>query len=95
MKGTIQLYQQNANCNNLLPFRPPGPARLKKARMKRLKELKMNSALKEIIVFFLFLILLLDVAQYHRDPNTYLLTKTLSETFVDVDSFSIPFSWVS
>jgi hypothetical protein len=55
----------------------------------------MNAALKEIFAFFFFLICLMTVAQYHRDPNTYLLSKTLSETFVDVDSFSIPLSWVS
>ena len=78
-----------------LAFRPPGPAKLRKARIRRLKELKMSAALKEICAFFFFLICLMDVAQYHRDPNTYLLTKTLTETFVDVDSFSIPLHMVS
>ncbi len=76
-------------------FSPPHPAKLKKARIKRLKEIKMNAALKEIFAFFFFLICLMNVAQYHRDPNTYLLSKTLSETFVDVDAFSIPLFWVS
>jgi hypothetical protein len=50
----------------------------------------MNAALKEIFAFFVFLILLMEVAQYHRDPNTFLLTKTLYETFEDVDAFAIP-----
>ncbi|CAB3994215.1 polycystic kidney disease 1-like 2 [Paramuricea clavata] len=73
---------------------PPDPTKLKRARAKRLKEIKMNAALTEIFVFFFFLVCLMDVAQYHRDPNTYLLSKTLSETFVNVDSFSIPLDWI-
>jgi hypothetical protein len=55
----------------------------------------MNAALTEIFAFFFFLFCLMDVAQYHRDPSSYLLSKTLSETFVNVDSFSIPLDWVS
>ena len=79
----------------IFSFSPPRPAQLKKARTKRLKEIKMKAALKEIFAFFFFLICLMDVAQYHRDPNTYLLSKTLTETFVDVDAFSIPLYSVS
>ena len=55
----------------------------------------MNAALKEIFTFFFFLILLMDVAQYHRDPNTFFLTKTLSETFDEVDEYSIDLAAVS
>ena len=55
----------------------------------------MNAALKEIFAFFVFLILLMDIAQYHRNPNTSLLRKTVYETFVDVDAFSIPLDSVS
>jgi hypothetical protein len=36
----------------------------------------------------------MDVAQYHRDPNTFLLTKTLYETFEDLDAFNLDFSAV-
>jgi hypothetical protein len=79
----------------LLSFSPPDPEKLRKAREKRLKELKMNAALKEIFAFFVFLILLMDVAQYHRDPNTFLLTKTLSETFDEVDVNAIDLAAVS
>ena len=80
---------------SIFSFSPPDPAKLRKARTKRLKEINMNAALKEIFAFFFFLICLMDVAQYHRDPNTSLLSKTLSETFVDVDAFSIPLYSVS
>lgn len=55
----------------------------------------MNEALKEITSFFFFLILLMMVAQHHRDPNTFLLTKTLTETFEEVDAFSINLDAVS
>jgi hypothetical protein len=78
-----------------LYFSPPDPITLRKARAKRLKELKMDAALKEIVAFFFFLIFLMDVAQYHRNPNTFLLTKTLYETFEEVDAYGIDLSAVS
>ena len=74
---------------------PPDPAKLRQARKKRLKELKMNAALKEIFAFFVFLILLMDVAQYHRTSETFLLTKTLYETFEEVDSDGLDLTAVS
>ena len=37
----------------------------------------------------------MDVAFYHRDPNSFLLTKTLHETFEEVDAFGIDLSAVS
>jgi hypothetical protein len=49
----------------------------------------MNKILKEIAAFFIFLIMLLNVAYYHRDSNTFLMTKTLFETFDEVDSYGI------
>ena len=48
-----------------------------------------------MFAFFLFLILLMYVAQYHRNPNTFLLTKTLYETFEEVDAFGLDLSAVS
>ena len=100
--STKQVWNKLRRTNNLMcfnyiifSFSPPHPAQLKKARTKRLKEIKMKAALKEIFAFFFFLLCLMDVAQYHRDPNTYLLSKTLTETFVDVDAFSIPLYSVS
>jgi hypothetical protein len=36
----------------------------------------------------------MDVAQYHRDPNTFLLTKTLYETFEELDAFGLDLSAV-
>ena len=60
-----------------------------------MKEIKMNEVLKEIVAFFVFLVLLMMVAHYHRDPNTFLLRKTLFETFEEVNAYSIDLAAVS
>ena len=80
---------------DLLFYSPPDPSTLQEARRKRLKELKSNAALKEIFAFFVFLILLMDVAQYHRTPDTFLMTKTLYETFEEVDAYGLDLTTVS
>ncbi|XP_028413717.1 uncharacterized protein LOC114536572 [Dendronephthya gigantea] len=76
-------------------YSPPSAAKLRKAREKRLKEIKMNAALKEMFAFFVFLILLMAVAQYHRHPDTFLLTKTLYETFEEVDAYGLDLAAIS
>ena len=55
----------------------------------------MNAILAEIITFFVFLGFLMNVANYHRDPDTYLLSKTLFETFYEVDDYGVDFGDVS
>lgn len=69
--------------------RPPDDDFLNTARAHRLKEVRMSEILKEIVTYFLFLMLLLLVAYGNRDPSTYLLRKTLHETFVDLDQLSV------
>ena len=69
--------------------RPPDDDFLNTARVHRLKEVRMSEILKEIVTYFLFLMLLLLVAYGNRDPSTYLLRKTLHETFVDLDQLSV------
>ena len=78
-----------------LSFSPPDHEILLQARMKRLKEINMNRILKEIAAFFIFLVMLMNVAYFHRDPNSYLMTKTLFETFDEVDAYSIDLGSVS
>ena len=85
-------FQETSTCFSC--YSPPSPEKLMKAREKRLKQTKMNAVWKEIIAFFVFLILLMDVAQYHRDPNTFLLTKTLYEHFEELDAYGLDFSAV-
>lgn len=52
------------------------------ARQKRLKEIQMSIILREIFAYFLFLGVLILVAYGNRDPNAYLLRKSLMEQFV-------------
>ncbi|XP_022779645.1 uncharacterized protein LOC111321123 [Stylophora pistillata] len=73
-------------------YRPPDEDFLQAARAQRLKEVRMSEIIKEIVTYFLFLILLMLVAYGNRDPNTYLLRKTLHETFVDLDQTGVDFS---
>lgn len=55
---------------------------LMQARQKRLKEIQMSTILREIFAYFLFLGVLILVAYGNRDPNAYLLRKSLMEQFV-------------
>ena len=97
LSDSINLRPQNGGFQGLVGllmffpcvYRPPEPETLREARTKRLKEIKMNAIMKEIAAFFIFLIMLMNVAYYHRDPNTFLMTKTLHETFDEVDAWSI------
>jgi len=52
------------------------------ARQKRLKEIRMQTILREIFAFFLFMGVLLLVAYGNRDPNSYLLRNALEKGFV-------------
>lgn len=70
-------------------LRPPDEDFLKAARAQRLKEVRMSEIIKEIVTYFLFVMLLLLVAYGNKDPNTYLLRKTLHETFVDLDQTGV------
>ena len=73
-------------------LRPPDEDFLQAARAQRLKEVRMSEIIKEIVAYFLFLMLLMLVAYGNKDPNTYLLRKTLHETFVDLDQTGVDFS---
>lgn len=73
----------------LSPHRPPDNDFLKSAREQRLKEVRMSEILKEIVTYFLFVLLLLMVAYGNRDPNAYLLRKNLHDIFVDVDQTGV------
>ena len=73
---------------------PPTPEEIRRSREKILNEIKMYEAAKEITVFFCFLVLLMTVVLHHRNPNMFLLTKTLSETFDEVDAYATELSAV-
>ncbi|XP_048576826.1 uncharacterized protein LOC5521481 isoform X2 [Nematostella vectensis] len=68
---------------------PPDALHLLAARQKRLKEIQMSMILKEILAYFIFIAVLLLVAYGNRDPNAYLLRKTLVEEFVSLDESGV------
>ncbi|XP_048589739.1 polycystic kidney disease protein 1-like 2 isoform X2 [Nematostella vectensis] len=63
--------------------KPPDTKELKKAREKRLNEIKMNLLIKELIIYVLFLAALLLVGFAHRDPQAFQVAKLMTETFID------------
>lgn len=95
MLSQLEAKQNHINLCIILSSSPPDPEKLQKARVKRLKEIQMNRIMKEIVAFFIFLIMLMNVAYYHRDPNTFLLTKTLYEHFDEVNAYGIDLAAVS
>ncbi|XP_076075764.1 polycystin-1-like protein 2 [Mytilus galloprovincialis] len=54
-----------------LHIEPPDPEEVAKAREIRLKEMKMHAALREIVFYFLFLALMILVANHNRDTRSF------------------------
>lgn len=54
-----------------LQIEPPDPEEVAKAREIRLKEMKMHAALREIVFYFLFLALMILVANHNRDTRSF------------------------
>ena len=54
----------------------------------------MVAIIKEVITYFIFYTVLLLVAYGNRDSNSYLLRKTLHETFVNPDETLVDLSEV-
>ena len=64
-------------------YRPPNLTLLEKAKLNRLKEIKMAQILKEIFSYLFFLWILIVLSYGNRDPNAYLLKNALKSTFID------------
>lgn len=64
-------------------YRPPNLTQLEKAKLNRLKEMKMAQILKEIFSYLFFLWILIVLSYGNRDPNAYLLKNALKSTFID------------
>lgn len=50
---------------------------LKKAKLKKMKEMKTSEVMTDVLLYSLFLLLLLMVAYGHRDPIAYEMTRNL------------------
>ena len=75
------LQQTSANPNEARSKKPkllpPDQARLIAMRSARMKERKMYSVIREIVTFYVFLVLLLMIAYTHRDKMAFHQTKNL------------------
>ena len=54
---------------------------LKKAKLKRMKEMKSSQIMTDVLLYSMFLLLLLVVAYGHRDPIAYEMTNHLENQF--------------
>ena len=63
-------------------YRPPNLTALEKAKLERLKEIKMSKILKEIFSYLFFLWILIVLSYGNRDPNAYLMKDTLKSAFI-------------
>lgn len=64
-------------------YRPTNLTALEKAKLLRLKELKMTAIMKDICSYLFFLWILTVVSYGNRDPNAYFMKETLVKTFVE------------
>ena len=62
-------------------FQPLSKKALKKAKLRRMKEIKSSQVIKEVLLYLLFLFLLLVVAYSHRDSAAYEMTVNLENHF--------------
>jgi hypothetical protein len=84
-------------------YRPPNLTELEKAKLNRLKEIKMGTILKEIFSYLFFLWILIVLSYGNRDPNAYLMKQTIKsaiiegsnsgESFEDVKTTTDLWSW--
>lgn len=64
-------------------YQPPNLTQLEKAKLQRLKEIKMGKILKEIFSYLFFLWILTVLSYGNRDPNAHLMKETLKGAFID------------
>eukprot|EP00794_Sanderia_malayensis_P014077 gene14077-15546_t len=81
-----QMKQDNESVprrsNAIIKFQPPSKEKVRAARDLRLKEIKMYSIVKDIVIYFIFVTALCTVSYTHLDPRSYQFKKGLEDTFV-------------
>lgn len=80
-QNIAQTQKETANSSERKQH-PPDEMMLRAAREIRLKERKMYSIIREIIFYFLFVVVVLTIAYGDRDPYARFMTKNLREMFV-------------
>ncbi|XP_075878911.1 polycystin-1-like protein 2 [Nelusetta ayraudi] len=80
-------------------YQPPPPTDIERMRSNMIKEQKVVGLIQEIVAYIGFMWMLLLVAYGQRDPNAYLLTQHIRQSFAkDIsDSMSIQdvFNWAN
>ena len=64
-------------------IQPPDTAALEAARELRMKEIQMEAVLKEVIVYFFFVMVVFFLSYQARDADSFLLAQNIKNTFVD------------
>ena len=64
-------------------YKPLNLTLLERAKLERLKEIKMTVILKEIASYLFFLWILIVLSYGNRDPNAYLMKEMIQKTFID------------
>ncbi|XP_014675521.1 PREDICTED: polycystic kidney disease protein 1-like 2 [Priapulus caudatus] len=80
-KKPVASHRSRMN-NDMAKFMPPETLDLEKMRDQRMKELKMEAVIKEIVIYVLFLGSLLILAHHNKTEECFLMTKSVRENFV-------------
>ncbi|XP_077980091.1 polycystin-1-like protein 2 [Glandiceps talaboti] len=64
---------------------PPKGDKLEALRKERLSELKMQSIIREIAIFGIFVVVLLSLCYTNRDPNSYVMTNSIHQIFFETE----------
>ncbi|XP_075966222.1 polycystin-1-like protein 2 [Anarhichas minor] len=93
---TVRAARRDSTCSF---YQPPPPTDIEKIRNTMIKEQKVFGLIKEIFAYMGFMWMLLLVAYGQRDPNAYLLTQHIRQSFSRgiSDSMSIQdmFNWAN
>ncbi|XP_053369297.1 polycystic kidney disease protein 1-like 2 [Clarias gariepinus] len=74
----ICIVRRDSTCSF---YQPPPPSDIEKMKSNMIKEQKVFALIREILIYFGFLWMLLLVAYGQRDPNAYYLTQHIQQSF--------------
>lgn len=63
-------------------YAPPDTKALSEARDLRLKEIKMEAVIKEMVIYFFFLFIIFFISYQQRDPRSYQFGQNVRNTFL-------------
>ncbi|XP_037401275.1 polycystic kidney disease protein 1-like 2 [Pygocentrus nattereri] len=75
---SVRIARRDSKCSF---YQPPPPSDIEKMRSNMIKEQKVFALIREILIYVGFLWMLLLVTYGQRDPNAYLLTQHIQQSF--------------